>query len=579
MEFNASSMPFWDISQTPMTLSQIADDDFLTLLQKQFPADVQIPFDLSFPGYNNPTVVNPQSLSDYAPPISQPTPSSSDSGNSPGSTANDNDDRSLKRKASDERMDVEPASKTAHTASTTASSGNPNKKSSARRKSGNPTQDELRLLKRKEQNRAAQRAFRERKEKHVKDLEDKVEELELKNQRTESENDNLRDLLSRLQEENVQLKKKQQGEQHHSSSQPFTFAISKDSPATVGNNINSPLQKDSPSASSIISSAPPQTNFLTPFTGSEFDFGSLIPFDPAVLNTLDDTYTSPSTSDDAMNLDFGFGKPNRQMFNILASDPAYMSFAEPSPPDSSSVSTPMNAINPFDFSALDQWSRSGPRSDSGDNMQTFDELFGGSTNFLSSSSGIDFAELMKKSPSLIASSPVSHTNLNGSGTSNAEPSLTSPSTNSPETPHHKGAEGCPKTKEQLLETINKGGLSSFVVDNPGNSNTSTQCETNPIPFLKKSANKDAPMVMCRGSSFPKTEQNDKNIEVLSAWRSITSNPQFKDIDINELCTEFTNKAKCDGTKVVLEPSGVTHIIDTLTAKVQQKAAVAAAGNK
>lgn len=32
------------------------------------------------------------------------------------------------------------------------------------------TKDETRLLKRKEQNRAAQRAFRERKEKHVKDV-------------------------------------------------------------------------------------------------------------------------------------------------------------------------------------------------------------------------------------------------------------------------------------------------------------------------------------------------------------------------------------------------------------------------
>jgi AP-1-like transcription factor len=31
-------------------------------------------------------------------------------------------------------------------------------------------QDESRLMKRKEQNRAAQRAFRERKEKHVKDV-------------------------------------------------------------------------------------------------------------------------------------------------------------------------------------------------------------------------------------------------------------------------------------------------------------------------------------------------------------------------------------------------------------------------
>ena len=414
----------------------------------------------------------------------------------------------------------------------------------------------------------------------------------MKNQRTESENENLRDLLARLQEENMQLKKNQQQQ-----SSPFTFTIPKDPPATVGTDVSSPLQKDSPPASSTVSPPPAQTNFFTPFSGSEFDFGSLIPFDPAVLNALDDTYTSPSTSDDVMNLDFGFGKPNRQTFNILASDPAYMSFAEPSPPDSASVSTPMNAINPFDFSTLDQWSRAAPRSNNGDAMQTFDELFGGSSNFLSSSSGIDFADLMKKSPSLVASSPVSHTNLNGNGS--GAPSLNSPLTSSsaasPETPHQNGGGGCPKTKEQLSETIAKAGLSSFVVDSPGNDNSSMQCETNTIPFLKKSSNKDAPMVMCRGSSFPKTEQNDKNIEVLSAWRSITSNPQFKvgffsitpddgslmqsqDIDINDLCTEFTNKAKCDGTKVVLEPSGVSHIIETLNAKVQRKAA-AVANNK
>ncbi|KIK16246.1 hypothetical protein PISMIDRAFT_70573, partial [Pisolithus microcarpus 441] len=66
--------------------------------------------------------------------------------------------------------------------------------------------DESRLLKRKEQNRAAQRAFRERKEKHVKDLEDKVAALEAKYEETETENSNLRDLLSRLQQENVALR-------------------------------------------------------------------------------------------------------------------------------------------------------------------------------------------------------------------------------------------------------------------------------------------------------------------------------------------------------------------------------------
>ena len=42
------------------------------------------------------------------------------------------------------------------------------------------------------------------------------------------------------------------------------------------------------------------------------------------------------------------------------------------------------------------------------------------------------------------------------------------------------------------------------------------------------------------------------------------------MDINELCQEFTSKARCDGTKVVLEPEGVHHIIETLAARRQQK---------
>ena len=357
-------------------------------------------------------------------------------------------------------------------------------------------------------------------------------------------------------------------------------------------NVNLLLQKDLSSTSPTAPSAPSQPNYLTtPLAGSESDFGALIPFDPMVLNALDGTYTSPPASDNMMNLDFGFGKPNRQASNTLASDPTYMSFVEPSPPDS----TPMNKTNPFDFSALDQWSRSGPRSNTRDTIQTFDELFGGSINFLSSSSGIDFTEteLMKSQP-VVAPRPVSHANLNGIGVSNLDswswsgprlssgdtiqtfdelfggnnnflPSssnidftefmksqpiiasnpvshinpngngsgvqkmsslLTSQSTKSPETLYSRFWEGYFGTKEQLSETISRGGLSTFVVDNLGNS-ASTQGETGPTLFSVKTTYKDAPMVMCRGSSFPCTEQSDKNIEVISAWRSITSNPRFK----------------------------------------------------
>ncbi|KAH8924233.1 hypothetical protein BT69DRAFT_1349622 [Atractiella rhizophila] len=59
---------------------------------------------------------------------------------------------------------------------------------------------------RKLQNRNAQRAFRERKEKHLKELEDQVQQLEKKSTDQASENSNLKELVSHLQKENERLK-------------------------------------------------------------------------------------------------------------------------------------------------------------------------------------------------------------------------------------------------------------------------------------------------------------------------------------------------------------------------------------
>lgn len=38
---------------------------------------------------------------------------------------------------------------------------------------------------------------------------------------------------------------------------------------------------------------------------------------------------------------------------------------------------------------------------------------------------------------------------------------------------------------------------------------------------------------------------------------------LQNVDINDLCSEFTKKARCDGTKVVLEPESVSCIIERL----------------
>ena len=62
--------------------------------------------------------------------------------------------------------------------------------------------------KRKAQNRAAQRAFRERKEKHLKDLEDQVEELKKKSDDTSNENVLLKAQVDRLQIELTEYRKK-----------------------------------------------------------------------------------------------------------------------------------------------------------------------------------------------------------------------------------------------------------------------------------------------------------------------------------------------------------------------------------
>lgn len=64
------------------------------------------------------------------------------------------------------------------------------------------------MQKRKAQNRAAQRAFRERKEKHLKDLETKVDELEKASQTANQENGLLRAQVERLQVELKEYRKR-----------------------------------------------------------------------------------------------------------------------------------------------------------------------------------------------------------------------------------------------------------------------------------------------------------------------------------------------------------------------------------
>ncbi|GLB36612.1 putative bZIP transcription factor [Lyophyllum shimeji] len=565
METFVDNTPLWDLSQAS-NFSQLADDDFLALLQKQFPMGGSQQDGGFVDG------VNPQNISRYSLPSL--TPPSEDSSPSPPNLHNeqngndDGGDPALKRKATDDKLEEEGhASKSQHTTLSNKKTPTTN----TRRKStgtSSAQKDESRLLKRKEQNRAAQRAFRERKEKHVKDLEDKVAALEAKNEAAQSENENLRDLLTRLQQENMSLKQSS-----------FTFAVPKNggnatenTPVSATFASPSPEFKPSPSRSPVspMPTSPPVSTKIT----NPLEWSSLTSFDPAMLNLLDDT-PQPTATEGAMQMDFGFGNngmsPNAP-FTTIASNPMFMSFA-------SAFDTPLpqpqtndnnNGFN-FDVNNFSSW----PSPPAPAQETSLDDLLAGymprSTN--------DFSFMPPSSSTTSASqSPVTHhnnaNNLNTSSNKTSHsPSFSSSSSPSStvsdplfDTPRdssasdsdtgqeaheeHHNSQGCPKTKGELLKRIVDSGPSPFA----------------PTTLRKGSDSVLGSVIRCEGTNFPKTQESDQNIEVLSAWRSITSNPKFKDVDINDLCTEFTNKAKCDGTKVVLEPQGVSHILQTLTAK-------------
>ncbi|KAJ7674435.1 hypothetical protein B0H17DRAFT_157771 [Mycena rosella] len=162
MDAYSDMSPLWDLSQAT-SFSQLPDDDFLALLQKQFPS-APTHFGADFSTANG---VNPQTISRYSlPSLTPPSEDSSPSPPEQSGSKSPEDDHDLKRKASDDSLDEEPSQKSQHTLGNGKKGGATRRKSSA----GTTNPDETRLMKRKEQNRAAQRAFRERKEKHVKDV-------------------------------------------------------------------------------------------------------------------------------------------------------------------------------------------------------------------------------------------------------------------------------------------------------------------------------------------------------------------------------------------------------------------------
>lgn len=417
---------------------------------------------------------------------------------------------------------------------------------------------------------------------------------------SQTENSHLRELLRRLQDENLMLKQS-----------TFTFSVPRPSMSSDGQNFQNVATTsfhglgDSTSPQASSSTSPPSTSTSKPDTPhmpssldgpstfpADIDFGSLTPFDSSMMNLLDD-----NTNDQEMYDFGGFGhgvQPTQTAYKTIASNPQYMSFVDPLPDNNATLGSinkdsPSNSSgsgqSPFDFF---NWS-SPARSQTGSSTRSagggsLDELFGGSL-FSQAQSPVEFTVLMK-SPSPLANSPVVHRSsppaaaTPSSGAGNSPPTDKLSHDTSPCGTEHRE---CPKTKAELEKHISSAGNSIFA----------PPVTTEPVVRKSTLPETGAPMIMCKGATFPPTEASEHNVEVLSAWRSITSHPQFKaavrvstqspcgrcidpltcvqNVDINELCSDFTSKARCDGTKVVLDQEGVNAILEKLSGKLASQA--------
>jgi AP-1-like factor len=349
-------------------------------------------------------------------------------------------------------------------------------------------------------------------------LEDKVAALEAKNEQATSENVNLRDLLTRLQDENVSLKQA-----------AFTFSVPKTAgntqPVASGSGQSSMNLFNASTPSPVSPFSPPATvtSHEAPVFPDNMDWTSLTTFDPAVLSLLDDSPPQTTATDSAMNMDFGFGsngQPQKSQFTTIAANPMFMSFADFDSSDSNASDT--NSVNSFNF---DAWTSS-PRPDAAATKDPgLDELFGGS--YLGNQGSVDFNVLMMGTPTTL--SPVVHHRSPGTATSGSSSSsnstsipsegqspISSAGTSPAAEDKEHNPDACPKTRAEAAECVKALGVSSFVTE----------------PVNLHGAGDDevmGKMVSCASglSSLPSTEPKDDNVEVLAAWRGVTTDPHFK----------------------------------------------------
>ncbi|KAJ1310920.1 hypothetical protein OPQ81_009432 [Rhizoctonia solani] len=556
MAFDAQAL--WDLT-SPITMPTMSDNDFLMLLEKQMQAahptsgngvDGQQSFS------NNPMVA-PSSVMAPPPPTmpadTMTPPLTEESSPSPPASLNDNTTvgDGSKRKASRDdsgNPESQPRSKVQHKANESSVNSQPTaddttKKPPTRRKSGGNASlsEEGRLAKRKEQNRAAQRAFRDRKEKHVRDLEDKIQELEQKYNTSETENTNLKDLLRRLQNENMMLKQS-----------AFTFEFSPDKSSNLAStsptaNTTSSLSSAESTTANYVSKSPNNSLFTTnntpsPNLNGHSDSGENVTINSAgILTFSNPSTTQPTPVTPALSVTSPGAGPSSISPSAFNHTSLFTSYRDPSA--SYSLGFPLG-----DFNTFGSTPNSGLAAefgmDLGMNMSgldandlgafglgsDFDDLFGGQLGVLQGTSSYgNVGSATSPSPTgLVTSAPT--------------PQSTSAST--APTP-------APSQQPMIIDGLPSVGESARVecsIKAPSASDW-RRCPKSRQDFVDLVRSDST-----KPSTFGPPLTSDDKARIEQDWEQFKENPNAKELDVDNLCHELFDKAQCTELKTRMKQS-------------------------
>ncbi|CAE6456587.1 unnamed protein product [Rhizoctonia solani] len=576
MAFDAQTL--WDLT-SPVTMPSMSDNDFLMLLEKQMQAAHPTSGNATTAtadgqqGFSNINpMVAPSSVMAPPPALVDTTtpPLTEEFSPSPPATNNDNTtvgDGSKRKASRDDSQDVEgqPRSKVQHKANEDSVNSQPadesTRKPAARRKSGGGTNlnEEGRLAKRKEQNRAAQRAFRDRKEKHVRDLEDKIQELEQKYNTSESENTNLKDLLKRLQSENMMLKQSAftfEFTPTDKSSNQMSTSPTANTNSSLSSSGTNPFTSPSHSQSSAspesttanyVAKSPNNSLFSTnntpsPNLNARSDSRDNVTVNSAGMLTFSNpSTTQPTPITPALLVSSPGAGPSSISQNAFNQTSLFTSYRESSA--SYSLGHPFGDFNPFG-SASNGGLTEDFGMDFGIDMSSignhdlgafglgndFDDLFGGQLGALEGTNSYGGVGSLASPPStdMVTSAP---TPQSASASAAPTPASTKP---------HLIIDGLPSVGESARVECSIKAPSA---------NDWRRCPKTRQDFVDLVRNDSS-----QPSTFGPALTSDDKAQIEQDWQQFTQRPELKELDVDNLCHELFDKAQCTELKTRMKQS-------------------------